>query len=941
MASADGLVGRDAELALIRAEVARLSEGRAAVLAIEGEAGIGKTCLAESIADDARSRGMAVFSGRAHPFERARPFGVVAAGLGLNVRSPDPRRAAIGALLADRSAGAPGSIGDLQYRVVDEIVDLVETACDEGPVLLVAEDIHWADTASLLTILSVAQRLPLAPLLTVVTARPSPLPGEVVRLLDDLAAEGGRTLRLPPLEPDDVAALASHVLGASPGPGLTAMLAKAGGNPLWATAMLRSLADEGALRHASDQVDVTSSELPDSLSELVVRRLRDLPVPTLDLLQVAAVLGDAVSLRDVAAVAGRTSSYVAGQLGAAYDAQLLDEVDERVVFRHQLVHDAIYQHVPAPARRLLHREAAVALMAAGADRLEVADHLVLGAERGDEQAVGWLRDAAREASGQAPLVTLELLRCAEALLPGGHRDADLVSAEVVQALLRAGSVAEASARAEAVLGRQHAVEVDIPLRLALVGALALQNRADELTSVVEASLGAPGWLGPVEQALMLAQQSWALTYSGSPRTGESAAARALAIAEQADDLAMSVWGLTALLVAVGRQGRFDEALIHARRAAALAADSPDTRSLPLQPKFFLGLTLFDCDLVSEARAAFRAALDDEFGSAWWLSETLMADAQASYAIGDWDDAVPGLIAGGQAAQEKGNPLLVSQSLAYRAVIATATGDLRAARELADGFIGSLAGEQLPYNAGVLAFAAAEIKAAEGDQQGAFDLLLRCWRFDAVRECRFYHRFLAPDLVRLALALGRRDVATDVADSVTAGVDLSPEVSTVRSLALRCRGLVDGEVEPLVEAAALARRTPLLVERAGACEDAAGLLAQGGRRDEAAQLLREALDLYELAGADAWAGRVRAGLRSIGAHPGARGSRQRPAEGWESLTATERAVSLLVAEGLTNGAVARQMYVSPHTVNTHLRHVFAKLGVSNRVALAAVVHHSIE
>ena len=98
--------------------------------------------------------------------------------------------------------------------------------------LLVAEDIHWADTASLLTILSVAQRLPLAPLLTVVTTRPSPLPGDVVRLLDDLAAGGGRTLRLPPLTPDDVAALASHVLGASPGPGLTAMLAKAGGNPL-------------------------------------------------------------------------------------------------------------------------------------------------------------------------------------------------------------------------------------------------------------------------------------------------------------------------------------------------------------------------------------------------------------------------------------------------------------------------------------------------------------------------------------------------------------------------------------------------------------------------------------------------------------------------------------------------------------------------------------
>jgi DNA-binding CsgD family transcriptional regulator len=145
----------------------------------------------------------------------------------------------------------------------------------------------------------------------------------------------------------------------------------------------------------------------------------------------------------------------------------------------------------------------------------------------------------------------------------------------------------------------------------------------------------------------------------------------------------------------------------------------------------------------------------------------------------------------------------------------------------------------------------------------------------------------------------------------------------------------------MEAAALARRSPLLVEHAGACEDAAGVLAQCGRRDEAATLLGEALARYEAAGAEAWAGRVRAGLRSVGAPPGVRGSRRRAATGWQSLTTTERTVSLLVAEGLTNGVVARRMYISPHTVNTHLRHVYAKLGVANRVELAAVVHRSIE
>jgi hypothetical protein len=629
MSSAEGLVGRDAELALVAAAVRELGEGRASVLTIEGEAGIGKTRLVQRIVDDARSCGMAVFRGEAHPFERTRPFGVVASALGLSRRSADPRRAAIGALLAGEGDGA---VGDVQYRVVEQVVDLVEATSTERPVLFVAEDIQWADSASLMAILSLVRQLPLASVLVVVTARPSPLPAEVVRLFDDLAAGGARTLQLEPLTPDEVVVLARGLVGASPGPRLTAMLATTGGNPLWAVALLRTLADGGMLRHAEDRVEPTTFELPASLSDLVVRRLRHLPTATLELLQVTAVLGDAVSLRDVAAVVRRTPTQVVAQLRDAFEARLLDAALDRVVFRHQLVHDAVYQHVPPPARRLLHREAAVALMAAGADRLDVAHHLMLGAERGDEQAVAWLREAAREAAARAPTVSVELVQRAEALLPHGHPDADVVSSEAVQALLRAGQVIEATARAEAVLARQHAAAVDTPLRLALVGALALQNRAVELIDLVETSLAGSRLL-PSEQVSMLAQQSWALTYGDDPRAGETAAGRALAIAEQAGDAAMTMWALTALLVAVGRQGRYGEALTHARRATALAVASPDTRSLPLQPTFFLGLALVDCDLVDEARAVFREALEGEFGSGWWRSDTLIADAQVSFAIG--------------------------------------------------------------------------------------------------------------------------------------------------------------------------------------------------------------------------------------------------------------------------------------------------------------------
>jgi hypothetical protein len=128
------------------------------------------------------------------------------------------------------------------------------------------------------------------------------------------------------------------------------------------------------------------------------------------------------------------------------------------VFRHQLVHDAIYQEIPVPVRRAMHRDAAGALASAAAGSLQVADHLVRGAARGDLQAVEWLRRAAREAASGSPAVSVDLLRRAESLLPGGHPDADLVSVELVEALLRAGKTAEGAARAEAVLARRHRLE---------------------------------------------------------------------------------------------------------------------------------------------------------------------------------------------------------------------------------------------------------------------------------------------------------------------------------------------------------------------------------------------------------------------------------------------------------------------------------------------------
>ncbi len=236
---------------------------------------------------------------------------------------------------------------------------------------------------------------------------------------------------------------------------------------------------------------------------------------------------------------------------------------------------------------------------------------------------------------------------------------------------------------------------------------------------------------------------------------------------------------------------------------------------------------------------------------------------------------------------------------------------------------------------MVAFAMATVAEAEGDLSGAFAMLLRFWNYNVEREIRYYHRYLAPPLVRLALELGHSDIAADVVRTVERDAALAAEVRTVQATAGRCRGLLDRDPRPLLDAVLLARGGRRVLDHAGACEDAAAVLS-AVQPDQAKDLLLEAQEIYDAVGAVAWSVRTAAALRALGVRQGARRSHRRAETGWESLTTSERAVSELVAEGLTNREVARRLHISPHTVNTHLRHVFQKLVVTTRAELAAKI-----
>src|SRR5690349_18299364 len=189
------ICGREAEIQALGEALDQVAAGGPAIMLVEGEAGIGKTRLLAKALEDAAGCGMRVAAGRAEELERTRPFGVLAATLGCARSSPDPRQAAIAALLAGPGAGELGPITvtsdpGLRFRVVDAFTDLVEELALTGPVVLGLDDLQWADPSSLLAVGALARRLTDLPVGLIGCLRLFPRDAELDRLTGALAAAG-------------------------------------------------------------------------------------------------------------------------------------------------------------------------------------------------------------------------------------------------------------------------------------------------------------------------------------------------------------------------------------------------------------------------------------------------------------------------------------------------------------------------------------------------------------------------------------------------------------------------------------------------------------------------------------------------------------------------------------------------------------------------------
>lgn len=940
--SASGhLVGRERELARLLRFLAAAASGSTATVLIEGEAGIGKTRLLEGLMASAGAGKTTVFRGQGHPLEGTRPFGVLIDALGLRRASPDPRRAALGRLLTGEVSSDAGqfAVNQLQFRAIEEIIDMIEVASDRGPVLVVLDDLHWADSSTLLAFRWMVRELTEVPVMLVAALRPTPRGPELAVLVDDCLSGGGELIELAPLDVDEVAALVRAELGVPAGSGLTAAVGRAAGNPLWVVETVRTMASRGLLDLSGPTAEATSVELPDSLRHLVMRRLGYLSQATVRTLRSASLLGDSFSLADLATTTGRGAADLLEDLKEAIDAGLIEERAGVFVFRHQLVRDAIYEDVPEAARVALHREAAAALEAAGAPLTQVASQLIVGAVAGDVGAAVSLRRAAGEAAPRSPAIAAELLRRAVSVLPEDDPERNVMQTELVEALLGAGENVQAGALGSELLARPHDPALDGRLRFVLIVVLSIQGGGERLDLEVEAVLRESPGMPPAQQARLLGHSSFGRTFSGDFSDAERVARRALELAERGSDDAMPVWTMCALATALVAQGRVDAEMAVLYHALDRAREAPGGMDRMGNPRFIAGMLFTDADLFDEAGELLReAAVECETtpNSATTLPDVHLAAAQLRFVAGEWSEVVPELEGAIEFARARGNMVMLARARSFLALIWIARGVLaEAQRALATAEV-RFAHARPGFDAGLVVYAEAMLAEAVGEPGQALKLLQAVWELDGGRGGRYSMRVVSPALVRLCLEFSEHGLAREVAQAMEQAAALACTVPSVQSAAARCRGLIEHDPARMQEAVELARRSRRMLDLAATCEDAAAVLASCDRMADAQVLASEAIDCYEALGAGHHAARANAALRAFGGRRGVRSSRARGQTGWESLTRSELAVTELVAEGLTNREIGKRLFISPHTVNTHLRHCFQKLDVNTRSALAVMV-----
>ncbi|MER8184922.1 LuxR C-terminal-related transcriptional regulator [Kitasatospora sp. NPDC094015] len=860
---------------------------------VTGEAGAGKSHTLRTVPDGVpaavRQVAGSAAAGRG-------PYAVLAELLGVDLGRPVPAHAA------------------------DLLLERLDDLCAAGPTLLVLDDAQEADAASLAvlnTVASAARDLPLA-LLVARRSRPEREP--LARLL---RAPWVREVPLPPLDDLDLDALVHQHTGRWPGDRLRAAVSPHRANALRVLTLLDDLQHLGALGPAGHRLELLPGEpaagaLSGGIEEAAAAVVGQLRGPARDVARILAVIGRPATVEEIAAVAGRPAVTLVEPVQTLLDGRIgTFRPDGRLAFTHESYRDAVHRATPDPLLHVLH--AAAARNEDSTDRVR---HVIASGAPAEE-VLAAVR-AAQQDLAHAPAVEADLLAG-----PGAWTGPSAAAVELAtgraRALARSGQLDRARSVAREALRHAGSPALTTELHRILIFVTTLQGDTRAAIALLDEAHAAqpPGRVRDIlgQHRGQLVQLGGLEPLSLHPPAG--------------DPRTLTLTGLTAEAVRLCLTGHPQPAVELAweasRRHMSTAVDPYEGASSDVWPPF---VEL----LAGGPRSAEQALRDvqqlrEDRAAPWQSAPHQLLRAAIDTAAGRLDDAA--------AAYDDGLELAAGEEFAW---ISAAVGNrvmvdvLRDRLDEAETRLRAWRAAPTVLQFGLPQPDRAEVALLEARRRHreAARLADRVWQATADHHAFTWLALMAPELTRVALRAGDRDLRARItADLARLPAPLSPALAPAVELA---RGMLGADPQETLAAACSAAREAARIGEAltelAAREEAAVAAAQAGLADQARRHGREALRCAEECGASGAARRITGRLRSAGVRLGAKAGRRRPVTGWAALTPTEAKVAELVAAGLSGAGIARSLHISPRTVQTHVSHALAKLGLTSRLELAA-------
>jgi DNA-binding CsgD family transcriptional regulator len=926
-------LGRDAEIAEIRAFLSA-APGVPAAVVITGDAGIGKTVVWQHVLQDA-GRSCRVLSCRPAPAERPLAFSVLndllgdVAGEILPALPGSLRRAVEIALMRDARVGSllaglseAGRLLPERQVLARGVLDALRILSADEPLMVAVDDAQWLDRPSARVLEFCMRRLQREPVSMLLTSRTD----DLVPLGLDRALPPDRLgrVRLGPLSLGAIGEILQSRLGAVPPRyALTRLYQECGGNPFYALECARTLLDHPQMSVTHEPIPV-----PRSLCDLIQRRVQRLMPDVRKVGRLVAASSDPRE-RLIRVAWGDQESWAA--IDQAIDAGLLERDGEMLRFTHPLWRSVLYGEMTLYDRRQVHQR----LGAAAEDIEGRAWHLALGADRPCEEIARILDGAARHAASRAaPEEAAALAEQAAWLTPGSACVA--ARERMVQAAdyhFRAGDMVRSRELIESTLPACPAG----PLRAALllrVATIYYHQSGWPLAEptfrrAAEDALHDPALYAHAEQELAFARM-----VAGDLPGASHLAEASLRSAEQAADSRLIAHSLARVVIFEFLQGhgaRLD-LLDRAETLDAAASADPLPRLPRFDPALVRGLVLKWSDRLDEARLklADRYRYGIDRGEEASLPFLLYHFSELECWAGNWDAAEEFALEACRVAEESRQYTMRPATLYALALVRAHQGQVPQARDLANQALalcdrtGNVPARSLALS--VLGFIAVSLD----DAQAAHDHLGRLAEVATATGLGepSVVKFL-PDEIEALTALGE----VDLARSFTRQLERQGKTlgrPWALATAARCRARLtdldsdlDGARSACRQALLEHRRLPMPFELGRTLLTKGMIERRAGHQQTACAALSQALTIFEHLGAPLWAEKARREISTIPVRTSAK-----------VLTKTEGRVAALVTQGHTNREVAAAMFVTQNTVQTHLQHIFQKLGVRSRTELAA-------